>query len=151
MVNATLAFCILALTSSSVPPLLLIVLPRYVNESVSSSGSPFIVMGLLFFVLAFIILVLLLLMLTPSCVDIMFSSSVFSALHPLMAVDEESEVIRKVLVLQLVPRWPLDTISSVSVVFFMIHTMTRKNKNGDRRYSSFTPVFTMKESVSCHV
>ena len=79
MMNATLAFCVLALTSSSVPPLLLIVLPRYVNESVSSSGSPFIVMGLLFFVLAFIILVLLLLMLTPSCVDIMFSSSVFSA------------------------------------------------------------------------
>ena len=68
-----------------------------------------------------------------------------------MAVDEESEVIRKVLVLQLVPRWPLDTISSVSVVSFMIHTMTRKNKNGDRRYYSFTPVFTMKESVSCHV
>ena len=31
--NATLAFCILALTSSCVPPCLLIVLPRYVNES----------------------------------------------------------------------------------------------------------------------
>ena len=54
MMNATLAFCILALTSSSVPPFLLIVLPRYVNESVSSSASPFNVMGLLFFVLAFI-------------------------------------------------------------------------------------------------
>ena len=54
MMNATLAFCILALASSAVPPCLLIVLPRYVNESVSSSGSPFIVMGL-FFVLAFII------------------------------------------------------------------------------------------------
>ena len=77
MMNATLAFCILALTSSSVPPFLLIVLPRYVNESVSSSGSPFNVMGLLFFVLAFIILVLLLLMLSPSCVDTVFSSSVF--------------------------------------------------------------------------
>ncbi|KAK2147458.1 hypothetical protein NP493_3448g00000 [Ridgeia piscesae] len=36
-INATLAFCILALTSSSVPPFLFIVL--YVNESVSSSGS----------------------------------------------------------------------------------------------------------------
>ena len=45
MMNATLAFCILALTSSSVPPFLLIVLPRYVNESVSSSGSPFNVMN----------------------------------------------------------------------------------------------------------
>ena len=56
MMNATLAFCILALTSSAVPPCLLIILPRYVNESVSSSGSPFIVMGLLLFVLAFIIL-----------------------------------------------------------------------------------------------
>ncbi|KAK2150368.1 hypothetical protein NP493_2791g00010 [Ridgeia piscesae] len=33
--NATLAFCILALTYSSVPPFLLIVLPMYVNESVS--------------------------------------------------------------------------------------------------------------------
>ena len=41
MMNATLAFCILALTSSFVPPCLLIVLPRYVNESVSASGSPF--------------------------------------------------------------------------------------------------------------
>ena len=39
MMNATLAFCILALTSSYVPPFLLIVLLRYVNESVSSSGS----------------------------------------------------------------------------------------------------------------
>ena len=76
----------------------------------------FNVMGLLFFVLAFIILVLLLLMLSPNLVDIMFSSSVF--LHPLMAVDEEREVIRKVLVLQLVPRWPLDTISSVFCSIF---------------------------------
>ena len=55
MMSATLAFCILALTSSSVPPFLLIELPRYVNESISSSGSPFNVMGLLFFMLAFII------------------------------------------------------------------------------------------------
>ena len=78
MMNATLAFGILALTSSAVPPCLLIILPRYVNESVSSSGSPFIVMGL--FVLAFIIIVLLLLMLSPSCVDTVFSSSVFSCI-----------------------------------------------------------------------
>ena len=80
MMNATLAFCILALTSSSVPPFLLIVLPRYVNESVSSSGSPFNVIGLLFFVLAFIIFVLLLLMLSPSCIDTVFSCSVFSCI-----------------------------------------------------------------------
>ncbi|KAK2185918.1 hypothetical protein NP493_217g04021 [Ridgeia piscesae] len=79
MMNATLAFCIVALTSSSVPPFLFIVLPRYVNESVSSSGSPFNVKGLLFFVLDFIIFVLLLLMLSPSCVDNVFSSSVFPA------------------------------------------------------------------------
>ena len=39
MRNATLAFCILALTSSSAPPLLLIVLPNYLKESISSSGS----------------------------------------------------------------------------------------------------------------
>ena len=45
-----------------------IILPKYLNESVSYSGSPFNVMGLLFFVLAFIILVLLLLMLSPNCV-----------------------------------------------------------------------------------
>ena len=77
--NATLAFCILALTSSSVSPFLWIVLPIYVNESVSSSGSPFNVMGLLFFVLAFIIFVLLLLMLGPSFVDTVFSSTVFPA------------------------------------------------------------------------
>ena len=72
MMNATLAFCILALTSSSVPPFLLIVLPRYVNESVSSSGSPVNVMGLVCFVLVFITFVLLLLMLSPSCVDTVF-------------------------------------------------------------------------------
>ena len=77
MMNATLAFCILALTSSCVPPFLLIVLARYVNDSVSSSGSPSNVMGLLLFVLAFIILVLLLLMLSPCCVDTVFISSVF--------------------------------------------------------------------------
>ena len=77
MRNATLAFCILALTSSSVPPLLLIMLLRYLKESVSSSGSHLSVTGLLFFVLAFMILVLLLLMLNPICVDTVFISSVF--------------------------------------------------------------------------
>ena len=46
MMNATIAFCIIALITSSVPQFLLIVLPRYVNESVSS-GS---VVRLLFFV-----------------------------------------------------------------------------------------------------
>ncbi|KAK2176839.1 hypothetical protein NP493_636g03006 [Ridgeia piscesae] len=81
MMNATLAFCILALTSSSVPPFLLIVLPRYVNESVSSGGSLFYVMELLFFALTFIIFVLLLLMLSPSCVDTVFRSSVFSCIY----------------------------------------------------------------------
>ncbi|KAK2139182.1 hypothetical protein NP493_6634g00001 [Ridgeia piscesae] len=55
MMNATLAFCILALTSSGVPPCLVYCTAQVWNESVSSSGSPFIVMGLLFFVLAFII------------------------------------------------------------------------------------------------
>ena len=79
MMNATLAFCILALTSTSGPPFLLIVLPRYVNESFSSSGSPFNVMGLLFSVLPLIIFVLLLLMLNPSCIDTVFSCSVFPA------------------------------------------------------------------------
>ncbi|KAK2181399.1 hypothetical protein NP493_400g01028 [Ridgeia piscesae] len=34
--NATLAFCILALTSSSVPPFVFILLPMYMNECVSS-------------------------------------------------------------------------------------------------------------------
>ena len=53
MMNATLAFCILALASSYVSPFLFIVLPRYVNESVSSSGSHFNVMGLLFFWVGF--------------------------------------------------------------------------------------------------
>ena len=50
MRNATLAFCILALTSSSVPPLLLMLLPRYLKESVSSSGSSPSVTVLLVFV-----------------------------------------------------------------------------------------------------
>ena len=115
MENATLAFCILALTSSSVPPVLLIVLPRYVNESVSSSGSPFDVIGLLFFVLVFIIFVLLLLTLRPSRVDTVFSSSVFPA-----SVDgcmREERVI-KVQVLQLAPKCPLDPISSILCCLF---------------------------------
>ena len=104
MMKATLAFCILALTSSYVLLFLL-------NESVFSSRSPFIVMELLFFMLAFIICVMLLLMLSPSCVDTVFSSSFF--LHLLMAVGMESEVIRKVQVLQLAPRCPLDPMLSV--------------------------------------
>ena len=110
--NATLAFWILALTSSSVPPVLFVVLPRYVNASVSSSGSPFNVMGLLFFVLAFIML-----MLSPSCVATVFSCSVFF-LHLFMAVLEESEVIRKAQVLQLAPWCPLDPISSIFCSLF---------------------------------
>ena len=42
--NATLAICVFALTTS-----VLIYLSRYVNESVSSSDSPFSLTGLLFF------------------------------------------------------------------------------------------------------
>ena len=49
MMNASLAFCILALMSSSVPPFLLTVLSRNVNESVSSSGSPFNVLAFIIF------------------------------------------------------------------------------------------------------
>ena len=92
---ATLAFSIRALTSSSVPPLLLIMLPRYLKESVSSSGSSPSVNGLLFFVLAFMILVLILLMLSPVCVDTVFRSSVFF-LHLLVTVGQESKVICKI-------------------------------------------------------
>ena len=88
MRNASLAFCIRALTSSSV-------LPRYLKESVSSSGSPPSVTGLLFFVLAFMILVLLLLMLSPVCVDTVFRSSVFF-LYLLVTVGQESKVIGKI-------------------------------------------------------
>ena len=40
MRKATRAFWIRALVSSSVPPVLLILLPRYVKQSVSSSGFP---------------------------------------------------------------------------------------------------------------
>ena len=74
------------------------------------------VMGLLFFALPFIIL--LLLMWSPSCVETVFSSSVFSLLHLLMAVCEESDVIRKVQVLQLAPWCPLDPISSICCSLF---------------------------------
>ena len=35
------------------------------------------------------------------------------------------------------------------VVFFMIQSMASRNRNGDRRHPCLTPVFTMKESVSC--
>ena len=148
MMNATLAFCILALTSSAVPPCLLIVLPRYVNESVSSSGSPFIVMGLLFFVLAFIILVLLLLMLSPSCVDTVFSSSVFSCICWWLCERRARSSAKSTS-----SNW-LQGVHWIPfllyfVVFFMIQSMASRNKNGDRRHPCLTPVFTMKESVSC--
>ena len=146
MINATLGFCILALTSSSVPLFLLIVLPRYVNESVSSSGFPFNVMGLLF--LAFIIVVLLLLMLSPSCVDTVFSSSVFPASVGGCVRGERGH-----------PQSPGPPTSSMVstgynffyffVVCFMIQSMASRNKNGDRRHPCLTPVFTMNESVSC--
>ena len=77
MRNANLTFCILALTSSSGLPLLLIMLPKYLKESVSSSGSPPNMPVLLVFVLAFIILVLLLMILNPICVQTVFRRSVF--------------------------------------------------------------------------
>ena len=37
------------------------------------------------------------------------------------------------------------------VVFFMIQSTASRNKNGDRRHPCLTPVFTVKESVSCPV
>ena len=148
MMNATLAFWILALTSSSVPPVLFIVLPRYVNASVSSSGSPFNVMGLLFFVLAFIVFVLLLLMLSPSCVDTVFSCSVFSCICLWLCERRarSSGKSRSSYWLHGVHWIPFLLFF---VVFFMIQSMASRNRNGDRRHPCLTPVFTMKESVSC--
>ena len=80
MRKATSAFWIRALVSSSVPPVLLIVLPRYVKQSVSSSGLPPTVTTFLLFVLAFITLVLLILMLSPVCPDTRFSRSILSCI-----------------------------------------------------------------------
>ena len=80
MRKATRAFWIRALVSSSVPPVLLILLPRYVKQSVSSSGFPPTVTTFLLFVLAFIILVLFILMLSPVCADTRFSRFVFSCI-----------------------------------------------------------------------
>ena len=80
MRKATRAFWIRALVSSSVPPILLILLPRYVKQSVSSSGFPPTVTTFLLFVLAFIILVLFILMLMLVCADTRFSRSVLSCI-----------------------------------------------------------------------
>ena len=82
MRKATRALWIRALVSSSVPPVLLILLPRYVKQSVSASGFPPTVTTLLIFVLAFILLSLSLfiLMLSPVCADTVFSRSVFSCI-----------------------------------------------------------------------
>ena len=148
MMNTTLAFCILALTFSSVPPLLLIVLPRYVNEYVSSSGSPFNVMGLLFFVLAFIIFVLLMLMLSPSCIDTVLSCSVFSCIRLWLCERRarSSAKSRSCNWLQGVHWIPFPLFC---VVFFKIQSMASRNRNGDRRHPCLTPVFTMREYVSC--
>ena len=65
MRKATHAFWIPALVSSSVPPVLLILLPSYVKQSVSSSGFPSTVTTFLLFVLAFIILFLFILTISP--------------------------------------------------------------------------------------
>ena len=75
MIKATRAFLIRALVSSSVPPVLLILLPRYVKQYVFSSGFPTTVATFLLFVLAFIILVLFILMLSPVCADTRFNNN----------------------------------------------------------------------------
>ena len=79
MRKATRAFWIRALVSSSVPHVLLILLPRYLKQT-ASSGFPPTVTTFLLFVLAFIILVLFILMLSPVCADTRFSRSVFSCI-----------------------------------------------------------------------
>ena len=80
MRKATRAFLIRALVYSSVPPILLILLPRYVKHYVSSSGFPPTVTTFLLFVLAFIISVLFILMLSPVCADTRFSRYVVSCI-----------------------------------------------------------------------
>ena len=86
MRKATRAFWIRALVSSSVPHVLLILLPRYVKQSVSSSGFPPTVTRFLLFALAFIILVLFILMLSSVCADTRFSRSVFSCIRIRMRI-----------------------------------------------------------------
>ena len=62
-------FCILALTSSSVPPFFVDCTAQLCERVCPFKWSPFNMIGLLFFVLAFMMFVLLLLTLSPRCVD----------------------------------------------------------------------------------
>ena len=51
------------------------------------------------------------------------------------------------------PKGPLDSISSVFVVVFIIQSIATRNMNGDRRHPCLTPDFTWMDSVSrsaCH-
>ena len=145
-----LAFCIIALTSSSVHPLLLIMLPRYLKESVSSSGSPPSVTGLLFFMLAFMILILLMLMLSPICVDTVFRRSVCPVSVGDCGTGERGRLQN--------PGLPTGSKASTvyhffflfSVVLVIIQSMASRKRKGDRRHPCPTPVFIMNEFIVCY-
>ena len=110
MVNATLAFCVLALTSCYVPPFFYCTVHVYERVglfrwlSFQCDGLVVLYVGFHNLCLASVAVYI------PSCVYPVFSSSV-------MVVSLESEVVHNVQFLQLAPMCPLDPISSVFIVF----------------------------------
>ena len=147
MRKATRAFWIRALVSSSVPPVLLILLPSYVKQSVYSSGLPPTVTTFLLFVLAFIILVLFILMLMLVCADTKFSRSVFSCICSWLcerwvrssAKSKSSSWVQRV-------HWIPFLLFFVVVI--IIQSMAPRNINGDIRHPCLNAVFTWKNLVS---
>ena len=122
-------------------------LPRYLKESVSSSGSPPSVTGLLFFTLAFMILVLF--MLSPICVDTVFRRSVFPVPVGDCGTGERGRLHN--------PGPPTGSKGSTvyhfflfSVVLVIIQSMAIRKRKGERRHPCPTPVFIMNEFIVCH-
>ena len=90
-------------TSASVPPRVSTILPRYLNDSTSSSPSPSSMIGLSQVVLSLRILVFFLLIFSPTCAEIRARFVVLSCICRWLWVARSSEVIK------LCQNFPLDS------------------------------------------
>ena len=116
------------------------------KQYVSSSGFPSTETTLLLFVLAFIVSVLFILMLSPAALTLSLHSCV--SLASVYDCVRGGPGHRRNTYRPAAPKGPLDSISSVFVVVFIIQSMANRNMNGDRSHPCLTPDFTWKDSVS---
>ena len=139
-------FFFLAFMSSSVPPVGLTMLPRYVNSFTSSKACPLSMMLLFRQALTLIVLVLLTLIFNPARnpLDRRWSSCSWASCNWWASMQMSSAKSRSSNLFLSVHRIPRGVLKAVLVT----QSMTIRNNNGDSKQPCLTPIEIVNGSVT---